>query len=94
MILINLAWSFTVRVMESSVTKIDHRVDTVLGFFSSRWNWDPHPEASVSHIGSGGDTLVERGWGVPCISDEALWYSGLYVLCEIDSPLVDKLWLT
>ncbi len=37
-----------------------HRVDRVLGFFSSRVNWDPslsHPLASVS------PTPLFRGWG-------------------------------
>ncbi len=32
------------------MNKLEHRVDRVLGFFSSRPNWDPqppHPQASV-----------------------------------------------
>jgi hypothetical protein len=51
-----------------------NRVDRVLGFFSSRPNWDPppspppHPQASVPPFGSrgGGHTrLRERGVGGP-----------------------------
>jgi hypothetical protein len=49
---------------------MDHRVDRVLGFFSSRPNWfghppPPHPQVSVSPLfGSGGGTDSLAGEGV------------------------------
>jgi hypothetical protein len=48
----------------------------VLGFFSSRRNWDPpppHPQASVPSPlvpGEGHTRLRERGWGEDPNSDE------------------------
>ena len=53
---------------------VGHRknVDRVLGFFSSRPNWDsptpsPAGECVLPSFGTGGDThsLRERGWGGP-----------------------------
>ncbi len=67
---------------------VNHRIDSVLCFFSSRLNWDPsppHPQASGSTPlvpkGGGG---VHKGWGklglghwgVPiCTRGQILWYS-------------------
>ncbi len=47
---------------------IMHRVDRVLGFFSSRPNWDPplpHTQKSVypPPFGSGGGGTLACGWG-------------------------------
>ncbi len=57
-----------------------YRLNRVLGFFSSRWNWDPpppHPQASVSPAlwfrGGGGVThsLAGEGWvGGPQLAGE------------------------
>jgi hypothetical protein len=72
-----------------------HRVDRVLGFFSSRRNWDsptPHPQASLSapppQLWLGGGTLAcERGgWGVPFPTRGQTLYTvrstlGMYVFC-------------
>ncbi len=68
-----------------------HRVDTVLGFFSSRPNWDLFPSPSPtgkcvpSPLGSGvgrTNSLGGEGAGGP-ISDEGqtLWYSRYKLLC-------------
>ncbi len=48
-----------------------HRVDRVLGFFSSRPNWDsptPSPAGECAPLwfwGEGHTGLRERGWGSP-----------------------------
>jgi hypothetical protein len=54
---------------------LQHKVDRVLGFFSSLPNWDPlpHPEASVSppwFWGEGHTRLRDRGWVGGPNSDE------------------------
>ncbi len=63
------------------------RVDGVLGFFSSRPDWDspiPSPAGECAPPpllwlgGGGGCTLVRRrgGWGVPILTrGQTLWYS-------------------
>ncbi len=55
-----------------------HRGDRVLGFFSSRQNWDPSPAGECfSPFGSGGThSLAGGGWGVPIPTwGQTLWYS-------------------
>ncbi len=57
-------------LLNSFLAMVPHRVDRVLGFFSSRPNWDlPHPQASVSPPlipkGGGHSRLRERVWVGP-----------------------------
>jgi hypothetical protein len=82
--------SFSLLFYGFKMKRQERRVDRVLGFFSSRPNWNPpppHPQASVSPppFGSGGggwggagDTLPcrRRGGGVPIRTrGQILWYS-------------------
>jgi hypothetical protein len=81
-----------IRVMEG----LCHRVDRVLGFFSSRWNWDSHtrsPEGECAPPplvpGGGGHTRLRERGGEGPNSDTGtyptLWYS-MYictVLCGL-----------
>ncbi len=66
-----------------------HRVNRVLGFLSSRPNWDPpHPlnRRWVCPFGTRGDTLAYRiggGWG-PNTRGQTLWYS-TYISCTLIS---------
>ncbi len=74
-------------------TQESQSIDRVLGFFSSRPNWDPPPTPSptgecVPLFGSGGHArLRERGWGFPIrMRGQALWYSRYIIplwLCTI-----------
>ncbi len=61
-------------------------VDRVLGFFSSRPNWDTTTPSPAGVVFS----LRERGWGVPISTrGQTLWYSsylpGTYI-CTLCSP--------
>ncbi len=68
--------------MSENVVGVGHRVDRVLGFFSSRPNWDPpppHQQVSVSPppLIPGGDTLAcgKAGGGGPIRTiGQPLWY--------------------
>jgi hypothetical protein len=70
---------------------LTHRVDRVLGFFSSRQNWDPpppHPRASVPPFGFGGGghiRLRERGAVESQFGrgDRHCGTLGIYVLCGL-----------
>jgi hypothetical protein len=77
------------------VASVRHRADRVLGFFSSRPNWDPPTPltrkrvcAPLPHFGSEGEghtRLREMGWGSPN-SDEGtdtVYSKYIYVLCGI-----------
>ncbi len=77
----------TFRKMNNVETRVEtpsRRVDRVLGFFSSRPNWDP--QTCVPPGSGGGHTrLRERGWGVPIRTrGQTLWYSRyICTLCPI-----------
>jgi hypothetical protein len=66
----------------SKEISLDHRVDRVLGFFSSWPNWDPHPLTRrlvyppLLFLGGGHTRLQVRGWGEPIwTTGEKAWHS-------------------
>ncbi len=66
------------------MNKLEHRVDRVLGFFSSRPNWDPHTRRRVCPppvlwLAEGRDKLAcgDKHCGTP----------GIFVLFELEGPL-------
>jgi hypothetical protein len=76
-------------------TSVIHRVDRVLGFFSSRPIWDPPPLLSagecvppllVPGCGYIQYSHARKGWGVQIRTRvQTLWYSSyiVYVLCGV-----------
>jgi hypothetical protein len=60
-----------------------HRVERVLGFFSSRPNWDPQPLTPRRVCPSLAHSLAGEGVGVPIRTrDRHCGTLGIYVLCE------------
>ncbi len=64
------------------VLRWEHRVDKVLGFFSSRPNWDSPTPSPLPPFSSGGGVHARLREGVEGPnSDEGTDALGIYVLC-------------
>ncbi len=77
-----------------------HRVDRVLGFFSSRSNWDYHTPSPASECapslvpGGGTQSLVGEWMGVPIPTrGQILWYSFFAYMYSVD-PFIFLVWLS
>jgi hypothetical protein len=78
-----------------------HRVDRVLGFFSSRSNWDspsPHPQASAPCLwfrGEGHNRLWESEWGPNSDegTDTVVLFICIYSMYLVD-PFIFLVWLS
>jgi hypothetical protein len=64
------------RKVEANKKLKNHRVDRVLGFFSSRLNWDPHP---LTHEGGSGPTRSTWMWA------KRRWGTGISAGCRCTS---------
>ncbi len=80
--------------VKNKVLSISHRVYRVLGFFSSRPNWDPRSRVCPPLWFRGGHTrLQERGWGGQFGGgDRHCGPLGIFVLCGISqrTPIQKK----
>jgi hypothetical protein len=74
-------------VSSNSMEPSEHRVDRVLGLFSSSPNWDPHPPPASKCVPfwfqRGGGTLACGRWGVGSNSDDWRENMALCLLCGL-----------